>query len=171
LAWVKLDDNFHWHPKVAPLSDGAYRLYVGGLCYCNRFGHGDSLTMPQILGLVGNARRAERLINELTSAKLWRKSGTHYTIHDYFSYQPDPKKVFAGRVSAATRAQHAVEQVLNPVPVPSRPVTGVLPPVVPLRDNGLYGLQATAMHVEGLHPLKETLKKVMLQSDPRRASA
>jgi len=166
LAWVRLDDNFHWHPKVAPLSDGAYRLYVGGLCYCNRFSQKDTLTMVQILGLVGSARRAERLITELVSRKLWRKSGDVYKVHDYFNYQPDPKKVFAGRVSAATRAQHAVEQVFNPVPVPSRPV-GVIPPVVPLTPNG-YGIPKASMHVEGGHHVSKILGTLQLQSKPRK---
>src|ERR1051326_9638401 len=35
LAWVKIDHKFHWDRLIEPHSDAAYRLYVGGLCYCN----------------------------------------------------------------------------------------------------------------------------------------
>jgi hypothetical protein len=36
VTWVKLSDDFASHPVVLGLSDGAFRLYVAGLCYCAR---------------------------------------------------------------------------------------------------------------------------------------
>jgi hypothetical protein len=75
--------------------------------------------MPEILGLVGNARKANRLINELERANLWALNDGGWTIHDYFSYQPDPQKQAAGRA----RAQQALStrsapSRTRPVPVP-----------------------------------------------------
>lgn len=34
--WVKFDDNMPDDPEVDRLSDGAFRLYVAGVCYAQR---------------------------------------------------------------------------------------------------------------------------------------
>ena len=36
MTWVVLDDKMPEHPKNVGLSDGAFRLHVSGICYCNR---------------------------------------------------------------------------------------------------------------------------------------
>lgn len=36
MTWVRLDDEFGEHPKIAALSDSALALFVTGLAYCNR---------------------------------------------------------------------------------------------------------------------------------------
>ena len=36
MPWVKLDDGFTDHPKIASLSDSAFRTFVTALCYCNK---------------------------------------------------------------------------------------------------------------------------------------
>jgi hypothetical protein len=134
VTWVRLDDNFHWHPKVAPLSDAAYRLYVGALCYSNRYELGGRVTIGHVGVLVGTGRRAQRLIDELVVADLWTPEGVDWLIHDYLLYQPDPTKQAAGRMGGRASAQaravapaqadpkHAavapLKQVLNPRPVP-----------------------------------------------------
>lgn len=143
LAWVRLDDNFHWHPKVTPLSDGAYRLYVGALCYCNRYQQGGRVTSTHIKTLVGTGRRVQRMVTELVLATLWVEDGPDWLIHDYLLYQPDPTKQAAGRAggqaSAQARAQadrkHGAQAPAQP-PSRTRPVpVGVITPEVPLQDD------------------------------------
>lgn len=36
MTWIKLDDNFPDHHKIAGLSDSGFRLYIEMICYCNR---------------------------------------------------------------------------------------------------------------------------------------
>ena len=122
MAWVRLDDNFHWHPKVAPLSDAAYRLYVGALCHCNRYDQGDHVSLGVVTALMPG-RRGLRSAAELVTATLWLVDGVvGWIIHDYFSYQPNPDKQRAGRIggqaSAQARAQASAvapaQALLNP---------------------------------------------------------
>ena len=58
MSWVRIEDRFALHPKVVGLSDGAFRLYVSGLCYANlyhtdgRISHAAALALYQrIAGL------------------------------------------------------------------------------------------------------------------------
>lgn len=142
MAWVRLDDNFHWHPKVAPLSDAAYRLYIGALCYCNRYEQGGRVTKAHIKTLAGSGRRVQRLIDELVLATLWVVDGTDWLIHDYLLYQPDPTKQAAGRAGGQASAQARAQadrkqsgQASAQAPSRTRPVpVGVIPPEVPLSD-------------------------------------
>ena len=57
MAWTKLDDGFADHPKVAPLSDPAFRAFVAGLCFANRYltdgvlpGHAVAKIAPGVSG-------------------------------------------------------------------------------------------------------------------------
>lgn len=127
MTWVRIDDNFHWHPKVARLSSDAYRLLVGGLCYANRYQTAGFIRREVVAMLSGTRRGAvsnpSRSCRELVAARLWEKAEGGYLIHDYFEYQPDPIKQAAGRkggiVSAQARAQAGVKHAAQP---PSRPV-------------------------------------------------
>ena len=38
MAWVRLEDDMPTNPKVEPLPDGAFRLYVHMIAYSNRYG-------------------------------------------------------------------------------------------------------------------------------------
>lgn len=93
MLWIKLDADHPEHPKIAPLSDAAYRLYIGGLCYSARF-----LTDGWVpLIIVGrNGRRPAR---ELLDAGLWVEApdGTGFLIHDYLIYQRSRSEVEAIR--------------------------------------------------------------------------
>ncbi|TFV32272.1 hypothetical protein E4K10_18065 [Streptomyces sp. T1317-0309] len=62
MSWVKLDDRFTSHRKVALLSDRAFRLYVSSLCWSSEnlteghIGTKDSRSLP----VVSAARRPPR---------------------------------------------------------------------------------------------------------------
>jgi hypothetical protein len=101
MAWVKLDDNCVRHPKVAGLSDGAFRLWITGLCYCQEFltdGHIDDRALKSL-----SAYSHLRLISVL-DAGLWLKSAKGgVEVHDYLAYQPSRAEVTQRRDDARIR--------------------------------------------------------------------
>lgn len=111
LPWVKIDDGAAEHPKVQALSNGAFRVWFAGLCYCNRRLSDGHIEEPVAAGLAFQADRSrwEALLEELCTApegfasSLWEKTPTGYRVHDYLDYQPTRKKVLAERAAARRR--------------------------------------------------------------------
>lgn len=109
MAWANLDDSFPSHPKVASLSDGAFRLHVAGICYCAKY-----LTNGRILiEIVPTLRPSFRpkMVQELVEKGLWIQSGDVYEIHDYLQWNVSreyveserERKRMAGRKGAEKR--------------------------------------------------------------------
>jgi len=112
-VWVKLDDHFPDHRKLAELGDYAPLcgwLYVCGLAFCNRqltdgripkahihrltsFRH-VSIETASIgpkdapYGTCGEDVTVESLAERLVLVCLWEDDGDAYRIHDYSEYQP-----------------------------------------------------------------------------------
>lgn len=83
MTWVKVDDRMPEHPKVASLSDRAFRVHIEALCYCSGF-----LTDGEVTRTVVKQKRwPERAVGELVTAGLWEPSERGWVIHDYLSYQ------------------------------------------------------------------------------------
>lgn len=133
MTWVKLDDSHQDHPKVAPLSDRAYRLWVRSIAHSNRFGLDGDITASQIRQVSGAIMARKRHQNELVVAGLWHETDTGMAIHDISDYQPTRKtpdeiskvRSEAGKKGAAARWQTGGNLPLAknaPVPIPSRPV-------------------------------------------------
>src|SRR5574337_671009 len=70
-----LDPRFYAHPKVAGLSDRAFRVYVSALCYCDGFNTRGVLE-PGALRVIGCRTAAER---ELVDAGLWHHASDPIT--------------------------------------------------------------------------------------------
>jgi hypothetical protein len=90
MTWVKIDESMTEHPKVAQVSDRAFRLHVSALCYANRVltdGHVPDRVATQ---LVPNGKRAA---NELVDAGIWERHNGGFEIHDYLEYQPSKAEV------------------------------------------------------------------------------
>ncbi|MFF5421772.1 hypothetical protein [Streptomyces misionensis] len=104
MPWVRLDDRFPSHRKVALLSDRAFRLYVSALCWSS-----ENLTEGRILEkelpLVARVRGVKTAAAELEAAGLWDRAEVGWVIHDYLEYNPDRAKVKAGREANAARQQ------------------------------------------------------------------
>lgn len=104
MPWVRLDDRFPSHRKVALLSDRAFRLYVSALCWAS-----ENLTEGKILDreltLVARVRGMKAAATELEGAQLWDRLDDGWQIHDYLEYNPDRAKVKAERESNAARQQ------------------------------------------------------------------
>ena len=102
MPWVRLDDRFPSHRKVALLSDRAFRLYVSALCWSS-----ENLTEGRILdrelSLVARIRGAKTVAKELEDARLWDRIEGGWDIHDYLEYNPDRARVQADRGANAAR--------------------------------------------------------------------
>ena len=129
MGWLRLDDAFGDHPKVAGLSDRAFRAHVLGLLYCAR-----QLTdgfVPQALA------PSARVTGELERAGLWSPNKRGWVIHDFLDYNPSKAetldkraaKSMAGAKGAAVRWQgsampsasrsHRRRNAPDPTPTPT----------------------------------------------------
>lgn len=104
MTWVRLDDRFPSHRKVALLSDRAFRLHVTALCWCS-----ENLTEGRILAaelrVIVHFRGAKVAANELVERKLWDRIDDGWEIHDFLEYNPDRAKVQNDRERNAARQQ------------------------------------------------------------------
>lgn len=65
-------ENFLDEPKIAALSNGAFRLHVGALDYCARLDTTDTVPLVLVPTLMPRYRRA--YLTELVLAGLWHHS-------------------------------------------------------------------------------------------------
>jgi hypothetical protein len=116
MPWVKLDDRFPSHRKVALLSDRAFRLHVSAICWCS-----ENLTDGRIadreLQLVAKIRGIKATAQQLADAGLWDRIDGGWEIHDYLDYNPSRAQVLAERKKNAER-QERFRQRRNGKPVP-----------------------------------------------------
>lgn len=82
MPWLRLDDKFAQHPKVAELSDRAFRAHVATMLYCSEY-----VTKGKIpraaLRLTG---ATEKVIEELVQAGVWEREGDALEVHDFEIY-------------------------------------------------------------------------------------
>lgn len=87
MSWLRIDDAFASHPKIAALSDRELRVWLRVLCYCSR--HEDPTvdrgTMQEVPGLTS------AVIQRLTTLALLdpvdEPAGV-YEVHDWTDYRP-----------------------------------------------------------------------------------
>jgi hypothetical protein len=102
MAWVRLDDQFADHPKIAAAGPVAGWVYVSGLCYAARY-----LTdgfVPETIALRFAGSSPEILAN-LVECSLFDRVNGGYLIHDFLEYNPPASKVKAEREAAKARMQ------------------------------------------------------------------
>lgn len=87
MTWIKLDDRAPRHPKLASLTDKAFRWWILGLCYASEF-----LTNG-VLHPVFWKRAPSTARKELASGKLWDWSDPNFLIHDYLEHQTSRESV------------------------------------------------------------------------------
>lgn len=100
MTWVKLSDDFATHPKIAALSDTAFRLWVSGLAYANQHSTGGAISDGALRGI---PLAKPRTATELEAAGLWHRNGLGWVIHDYDQFQPSPEDEADRRAANAER--------------------------------------------------------------------
>jgi hypothetical protein len=119
VTWVRLDDEFPKHPKIAEVGPLGLAMQVAGLCYCNHYltdGYVPRAVAATLLDLEGigiftgtyTGEDAHwKLVAEcLVIAGVWDEVEGGYEIHDYDEYQPSREQVLEERAKkqAAGRA-------------------------------------------------------------------
>ena len=145
MAWLKVDDGFHDHPKVDELSLEAVGLWLLCATWCSRH-----LTDGEVpAGRVRRLGGTDELCSELVRANMWRTSDdvrdgcspNSYFFVNWGDWNPTKKKVDEDREKARIRMQNLrsggsdqgkrsddvranIERTSPDVrdPVPSRPV-------------------------------------------------
>ena len=116
MPWVKLDDRFPSHRKIALLSDRAFRLHVSAICWCS-----ENLTDGRIgereLPLVAHIRGLKATAKQLEDAGLWDRTDDGWIVHDFLDYNPSRTQVLAERKKNAER-QERFRQRKNGKPTP-----------------------------------------------------
>lgn len=103
MTWSRQEPSSPWNPKIAPLSDAAYRLYFTARDYAS-FWHTEGFVAAEVVPRLCGAPRGkklERTIAELVRVRageqnpLWVKDedAGGYRIHDYLDYNPTNAEV------------------------------------------------------------------------------
>lgn len=138
MTWVRLDDLMPDHPKVAPLSNRAFRVHIHGLCYSAR-----ALTDGYIPAIIAHrlCPGGRRAADELVEAGIWARIGDGYEIHDFSEYQQSREHVLEQRAKTADRVARWRDMkrdrngvttpvsngVSNAAPDPTRPLIPLTP--------------------------------------------
>ena len=120
MAWFRIDDQFHSHPKVMASRNGALGLWVR--CGAWSSAHGTDGFIPRDVVLQFSEHSSQQ--SGLLLVGLWSPVGTRYPqgsgpdgvlMHDFLDYNPSAKEVSARRDwetqrKAAARARKAALQ-------------------------------------------------------------
>jgi hypothetical protein len=103
MAWVKFDDGYADHRKVAGLTDAAFRLHTAGILYCGRHLTDGLIEGAEVPRLVRRFR--PKALTELVEGGLWvpLMDGGLFRIHDYLDWNDTAEVVKARRDAAARR--------------------------------------------------------------------
>lgn len=112
--WVRIDDHFDEHPKMAEVGPLGWGVWLAGLAYCNRnltdgfipYSVAESIggkwrirvpdadgrtvvwTVARTSGMSGENIETEWVIDLLIKAGLWEPTDGGYMVHDFDDYQP-----------------------------------------------------------------------------------
>lgn len=117
MPWVRFDDQFPIHRKVARLSDAAFRLHVSAIFWCARNLTDGCVSEEDLDDVCARVRTPARFATELVERGVWHEAGHPcasqqcaapvggggWVIHDYLDYQPSGLRVRADRSANADR--------------------------------------------------------------------
>lgn len=88
MTWVRLDDGFFDHPKIALLPIKSRWVYVGALCYSNRF-----LTDGKVPVEVANRWEGPAACQTLVDRGLWEVEGNFYVVAGYLDWNASKEDI------------------------------------------------------------------------------
>ncbi len=129
MPWVRIDDHYDQHPKIAQVGPLGVALWLAGLAYCNRtltdgfipWSVAHTLVSWQYLnppdaegkrvivtacvtaGFQGDDVTSEYVIKLLTHSGLWEEVSGGFMVHDYPDFQRLKKDVLREREASVTR--------------------------------------------------------------------
>lgn len=90
-SYVTLHDLFPEHPKVALLSDAAFRAQVSAICYSHRFSTDGFYPAPEV------KRHPRKAVNELVSRGLWEAKADGFKVRGYLDWNDSKADIEARR--------------------------------------------------------------------------
>lgn len=125
MPWIRVDDHFNEHPKLAQVGPLGWGYWVAGLAYCNRNltdgfiprASAQSLGVFEVCsgelrydicvtsGMQGDDVDAGFVIGLLLDAGLWYEVSGGYRVHDYLEHQPSKAKILGERDKARVRVR------------------------------------------------------------------
>ena len=114
MTWVRLDEGFPRHPKVAAAGPLGMAMQVAALCYCNEYLTDGFVPRHVVAGFLnlerismncwqnemiggGDDATWQLVVADVIDAGLWSEVDGGYRIHDYLKYQPSKADVEADR--------------------------------------------------------------------------
>ena len=89
MDWFKTNSDLWMHPKIVGLTDLEFRVLVTSWGYASQYETGGRI--PQnILPVLGGT---EDVATALEDAKLWRRNGAGWVIHDWDEHQEAALKI------------------------------------------------------------------------------
>ena len=98
--WVRIDEKANEHPKIAGLTDGAFRLWVQGLAHCQKFltdGHIDRVSLKALRAY------SPKREHELLTVRLWDAAEDGVRFHDYLEWNESRRHVLKVRAQGRER--------------------------------------------------------------------
>lgn len=134
MTWVRLDDQFVDHPKVAAAGPLAAWLYVCGLTYSARYLTDGFIPASQVRRLADLPEPAA-LAAKLIEVGLWECDGDGYRVHDYLDYNPAAELVKRERDANAERMRNARAGSVRPNVQAHNGRSSPVPSPVPVPDQ------------------------------------
>jgi len=109
VSWLRFDDAFFDHPKIAGLDDRAFRWFMWSLGHCSRYLTDGFVALGVIRGcsLVTRKYTAERALRVICGAGLWEEVEGGIQIHDYLDFNPTRASVLKKRQQATERKRRS----------------------------------------------------------------
>jgi HNH endonuclease len=100
MPWIRLDDDYIYHPKFTVLSDRAFRLWHEGMAYCRKLLTDGFIPEAATKKFRYSSRKAVtellKPISETVSA-LWFDTTGGFQVHDYLQWNPTKEVELANR--------------------------------------------------------------------------
>lgn len=105
MPWVRIDEHALGHVKIGALSHGAFRLWVEGLTYCQRYLTDGAISSKALRGFkYSNKARICELVSGFDGrAPLWVTTDDGFMVHDYLQWNEPRDRVLEKRESAKAR--------------------------------------------------------------------
>lgn len=107
MPWVRIDDDFHGHPKVLAAGLAGAGLYTRALSYCGKYLTDGYVPDTWVAAAIAGERRDTP--RRVEAAGLWQRApdGRGWLIPDFLEFNPSAKDVKLDRDLGRVRAQRS----------------------------------------------------------------
>lgn len=106
MAWVRIDDRLHSHPKVLRAwahDPAAIGLHLLALSYSADYLTDGVIGPAFVLTQLPQKRRRDRAVAALVQSGLWERNGEGWIIHDYLDFNESRQQILDRRATDAAR--------------------------------------------------------------------